>query len=148
MKTLDQPALFLSAMEVVMDSFVLEGGRFGDHALALLSEIAEFGAQIQASSRRQNPGPPRAQMLPLLTGCASGSRRSLDGFRSPCLTLSFARHLVPPCMGPKLRTLYHPRSLDWLHLLDCPTVPFVPAFVLYYCMNLINTVALYTDLYS
>ena len=23
------------------------------------------------------------------------------------------------CMGPKLRTLY--RSLDWLHLLDCPT---------------------------
>ena len=25
--------------------FVLEGGRFGDHALALLSEIAEFGAQ-------------------------------------------------------------------------------------------------------
>ena len=29
----------------------------------------------------------------------------LDGFRSPCLTLSFARHLVPLCMGPKLRTL-------------------------------------------
>ena len=62
----------------------------------------------QASSRCRNPGPPRALRLPrLLTGCASGSRRSLDGFRSPCLTLSFARHLVPPCMGhpTKLRTL-------------------------------------------
>ena len=35
------------------------------------------------------------------------------------LTLSFASHLVPLCMGPKLRTLA--RSLDWLHLLDCPT---------------------------
>ena len=55
---------------------------FGDHALALLSEIAVLGLR-QASSRRQNSGPPRAQMLPLRTGCASGSRRSLDGFRSP-----------------------------------------------------------------
>ena len=46
MRTLDQPALFLiSAMEVVIVPFVLEGGRFGDHALALLSEIAQFGAQ-------------------------------------------------------------------------------------------------------
>ena len=86
--------------------FVLEeGGRFGDHALAYsCRRLLSLGLR-QASSRRQNPGPPRAQMLPLRTGCASGSRRSLDGSRSPCLTLFFARHLVPPCMGPKLRTL-------------------------------------------
>ena len=78
--------------------FVLEGGRFGDHALAsLLSEIAEFGGQTGKLKAPQSwsCSSPKAAYSLLLTGCASGSRRSLDGFRSPCLTLFFAiRHLV------------------------------------------------------
>ena len=86
MRTLDQPALFLSAMELLgrhrLVPFVLEeGGMFGDHALALLmSEIAEFGAHTGKLpvNRGRNPGPPaRALMLPLPTGCASGSAEGL-----------------------------------------------------------------------
>ena len=89
---------------------MLEGGRFGNHALALLSEIAaECGAQTPGKLKVPESWACSSPIkLHLLTGCASGSRRSLDGLRSPCLTasLSFARHLVVPlCMGPKLRTL-------------------------------------------
>ena len=96
------------------------GCRFGDHAPALLSEIAQVGAQTTGKLKaRQSPGLARAPRLPRLTGCASGSRRSPDGGWLQVTmsdTLLIARHLVPLCMGPKLRT----RSLDWLHLLDCP----------------------------
>ena len=79
-----------------------EGGRFGDHALALLSEIAGFaGAQTGKLKVLESwaCSSPKLLKLPLLTGCArSGaqveagglSTLSLDRFRSPCLTLSFA----------------------------------------------------------
>ena len=116
MRNLDQPALFLISAKCMdrgrhrLVPFIVleEGGRFGDHALALLSEIAEFGAQTRKLKVPESWASSSPIMMPLLTGCASGSRRSLDGFSSPCLlTLSFAaRHLVPLCMGPnKLRTL-------------------------------------------
>ena len=107
--------------------FVLEeGGRFGDHALALLSEIAEpwgSGRQAQGAIR----------ILGLLESkcclCVLGAQVEAGGlWLAPghhVWTLFFARHLVPPCMGPKLRTRLasYGRSLDWLHLalLDCPT---------------------------
>ena len=89
MRTLDQPALFLSAMELLgrhrLVPFIVleEGGMFGDRALALLmSEIdAEFGAhtgKLPVNRGRNPDGPPaRALMLPLPTGCASGSAEGL-----------------------------------------------------------------------
>ena len=83
--------------------FVLEeGGRFGDHALAILLEIAELGAQTGKSSRCQSRGPAPTQRLLPLTGYVSGSKRSLGGCRLLCLTLFSARHPVPLCMGPRL----------------------------------------------
>ena len=88
--------------------FVLEaeGGRFGDHALALLSEIAEFGAQTGKLKAPES----WSCSSPKAASAAYWVRKwkqevSGYGFRSPCLTLSFAirvviRHLVPLCMGP------------------------------------------------
>ena len=101
------------------------GGRFGDHhTLAILSEIAELGAQTRAISSRcqsRGPAPTPSKAASVYIGYVSGSRRSLGGSRSLCLTLFYARHPVPLCMGPtrRLRTLA--RSLNRLHLLECPT---------------------------
>ena len=85
--------------------FVLEeGGRFGDHALALLSEIAEFGPQ---TGKLKVPESWASSSNAASAYWVRKWKQEVSGwlFRSPCLTLSFARHLVPLCMGPKLRTL-------------------------------------------
>ena len=84
--------------------------RFGDHALALLSEIAELGAQsgklkAPESWASSSPNAASAYWVRKWKQEVSGWLQARGRSRSPCLTLFFARHLVPPCMGPKLRTL-------------------------------------------
>ena len=83
--------------------FVLDeegGGGFGDHALAILSEIAELGAQtgkLKVPDRVVRGPAPTPRLLPLI-GYVSGSTRFLGGsIKSLCLPLFSARHPVPLC---------------------------------------------------
>ena len=62
----------------------------------------------RANSRPRSPGPAPIPRQPRrLIGCAGGSIRRFHrvGCRLPCLTHFFVRHLVPLCLGPRVRTL-------------------------------------------
>ena len=94
-----------------------EGGRFGDHALlgvALLSEIAEFGAQTGKLKVPES----RASLSPNAVSSAYWVRKwkqEVSGWLQVTMsdTLlhspSDTTYLVPLCMGPKVTQ--DPRSL-------------------------------------
>ena len=80
--------------------FVLEeGGRFGDHALAILSEIADRLTlePRQANLRPRSPGPAPIPRQPRLIGCAQVEAGGLGLVAGHHVCHVFARHLVPLC---------------------------------------------------
>ena len=91
-------------------AFVLEeGGRFGDHALALLSEIiaTELGAQAgklkaPESWASSSPNAASAYWVPKWKQEVSGW---LQVTMSDTLLRQTSRSASVYCMGPKLRTL-------------------------------------------
>ena len=84
--------------------FVLEeGGRFGDHALAILSEIADRLTlePRQANLRPRSPGPAPIPRQPRLIGCAqveAGGLGLVAGLRQ-------ASRASVYCISPRVRTL-------------------------------------------